>query len=90
MLCWARRNRGIFSLAHRFNSREAAKARRVKGARRGHATVRAQGRVPGEWLTPARMKLRAARKAEAEAANKVQGHADLPSSGLSDSAQDEY
>lgn len=33
-------------MAHRFNAKEGAKARRVKGVRRAHATMRAQGRVP--------------------------------------------
>ena len=35
-------------MAHRYDSEEARKARAIKGARRGHATVRASGRVPGQ------------------------------------------
>ena len=45
----------IHTMAHRWNSREAFAARCARGARNGHATMRAQGRVPGEDATRARM-----------------------------------
>jgi len=41
-------------MAHRWNSEEAAKARRTRGAYAGHASVRASGRVPGQEARAAR------------------------------------
>ena len=42
-------------MAGEFNSETGAKARRQKGARHAHASIKAQGRVPGAEARPARV-----------------------------------
>lgn len=59
-------------MAFGFDSRSAALARRIKGARHGHATVRAQGRVPGAEARAAYAAMRRERKVAVGDADKVQ------------------
>ena len=44
-------------MAHRWNSREALAARCARGARTAHASIRAQGRVPGSEANEVRRTL---------------------------------
>ena len=46
-------------MAHRYNSQDAARARRQKGARHAHEAIRATGRTLGVEATAERMRRRA-------------------------------
>jgi hypothetical protein len=49
-------------MAHRYDSRSGARARRIKGALKAHASMRAQGRTPGDEGRAVIQANRAARK----------------------------
>ena len=80
-------------MAHRWNSTEAAAARRARGARAGHVTVRASGRIPGEEAREANRarwrRWRLAKSLDAAAAYDTGALADPQGGTLTDSAREE-